>query len=305
VLAALAGNGLIAVTKFVAAAMTGSSAMFSEAVHSSVDTGNQALLLHGMRRAGRPPDRAHPFGHGREIYFWAFVVAIMLFATGAGVSLYEGIVKIRHPTPIVSPNVNYIVLALAIVFESGSWLIAFREFRARKGRRGYLAALRLSKDPSLFTVLMEDTAAVTGLLIALVGVWLAEALAMPVLDGVASVLIGLVLAAVAVFLASETKGLLIGEAAAPEVIADVRRLAAEDSGVERVNELLTMHLGPRDVLLNLSADFADTLTAAQVEDTIARLDARIRAAHPEIRRIFVEAERWRPRPAGAGEGAEG
>ncbi|MFQ5467825.1 MAG: cation diffusion facilitator family transporter, partial [Kiloniellaceae bacterium] len=269
-LAAMAGNGLIAVTKFVAAAMTGSSAMFSEAVHSTVDTGNQALLLYGMRRAGRPPDRAHPFGHGREIYFWAFVVAIMIFATGAGVSLYEGIIKIRNPEPIVSPHVNYIVLALAIVFESGSWLIAFREFRARKGRRGYFTALRLSKDPSLFTVLMEDTAAVAGLLIALVGVWLAETLNMPVLDGVTSVLIGLVLAAVAVFLAYETKGLLIGEAAAPEVVADVRRLVAADAGVERVNELLTMHLGPRDVLLNLSADFADTLSAAQVEDTIAR-----------------------------------
>lgn len=304
VIAALVGNGLIAVTKYGAAAFTGSSAMFSEAVHSTVDTGNQALLLYGMKRASRPPDRKHPFGYAPEIYFWAFVVAILIFATGAGVSIYEGVQKIRHPEPITSPHVNYIVLGLAIVFEGVAWTIAFREFRKTAVHASYLASLRASKDPAIFTVLLEDTAAMLGLIVALVGVVLAELLDLPVLDGVASVIIGVILAAIAIFLAYETKALLIGEAAAPGVVTSVRRLVGAEEGIRRINEVLTMHLGPNDILLNLSVDFQPTLTADQVERTITQLEKAIQAEHPDITRVFIEAERWRPgalppAPAGA------
>ncbi len=290
VIAAFIGNGLIAVTKFGAAALTGSSAMFSEAVHSVVDTGNQALMLYGIKRARRPADARYPFGYGRELYFWAFIVAILIFATGAGVSVYEGVSKIRHPEPVTDAYINYIVLGFAIVFEGGSFWVAFREFNRVKGGRGYLAAVQVSKDPALFTVLLEDAAALVGLVIAFLGIGLAEVLDLPALDGVASVLIGLMLAGVAVLLAYETKGLLIGEAADPEVIAKVRRIVGAEHGVDRINQILTMHMVPRDVLLNLSLDFRSTLTSDQVEAEVARLERHIKAAFPEITRIFIEAE---------------
>lgn len=304
VIAALVGNGLIAVTKYAAAAFTGSSAMFSEAVHSTVDTGNQALLLYGMKRASRPADRKHPFGYAPELYFWAFVVAILIFATGAGVSIYEGVEKIRHPEPITSPYVNYIVLALAIAFEGVAWTIAFREFRKTANHASYFASIRASKDPAIFTVLLEDTAAMLGLIVALVGIALAQLLDLPVLDGVASVVIGIILAVIAVFLAYETKALLIGEAAAPGVVAGVRRLVGAEAGILRINEVLTMHMGPQDVLLNLSVDFRPELSSDQVEATITHLEGAIQGEYPEITRVFIEAERWRPgslRPATAPE----
>jgi cation diffusion facilitator family transporter len=290
VIAAFFGNGLIAVTKFVAAAFTGSSAMFSEAVHSVVDTGNQALLLYGMKRAEHPADETHPFGYGRELYFWAFVVAIMIFATGAGVSIYEGIHKLSAPEPITDVYINYIVLGLAMVFEGVTWYIAFREFRRRKGRRTYFRALQHSKDPGLFTVLMEDTAAMLGLVIALVGVFLADTLGIPELDGVASILIGVVLALIAAFLAYETKALLIGESASPEVVAGVRRILGQERGIWRVNEILTMHMGPQDVLLNLSVDFHSGLSSDHVEASITALEQKIKKDFPEIVRVFIEAQ---------------
>ena len=214
--AALAGNLLIAATKFTAAFFTGSSAMLSEGVHSLVDTGNGGLLLFGLHRAGRPPDRTHPFGHGRELYFWSFVVAILVFALGAGVSFYEGVAHIRHPEPASNVAVNYVVLGLSMVFEGGAWLIALKEFRRSKGRMGYYEAIRKSKDPSVFTVLFEDSAALLGLVIALVAITAAHLMEMPVLDGVGSIGIGLVLAATATLLARECKGLLMGEAASPD-----------------------------------------------------------------------------------------
>ncbi len=290
VVAAFIGNALIAVTKFVAAALTGSSAMFSEAVHSVVDTGNQALMLYGMRRAERPADARHPFGYGRELYFWAFIVAILIFATGAGVSIYEGVSRIRHPEPVTDAYINYIVLGLAMVFEGGSFWVAFREFKKVKGGRGYLAAVRVSKDAALFTVLLEDAAALLGLGIALVGIALAEALALPVLDGVASVLIGLMLAGVALLLAYETKGLLIGEAADPAVVDELRRILVARHGIDGINEILTMHMGPRDVLLTLSLDFRSNLSSDEIEAEVTRLERQIKAAIPEITRIFIEAE---------------
>jgi cation diffusion facilitator family transporter len=292
IFAALAGNSLIAVTKFGAAAFTGSSAMFSEAIHSAVDTGNQTLLLLGLKRAARPADERHPFGYGREIYFWAFIVAILLFSLGAGVSIYEGVEKIAHPVPVKDAYVNYIVLGLAILFEAGSWWVAVREFNLTRGRRGYLEAVQVSKDPSIFTVLLEDTAALMGLVVALVGIGLADLLDLPVLDGVASLVIGGILALAAVVLAYETKGLLIGEAADPEVIAGVRRVVDADGKIVRVNEILTTHLGPADVLVNVSIDFRDDLSAREVEAAISDMERAIKADFPSVNRVFIEAQSW-------------
>ena len=291
--AALAGNGAIAVTKFFAASITGSSAMLSEAIHSVVDTGNQGLLLYGIRRAKRPADPQHPFGYSMELYFWTFVVAILIFAVGAGISAYEGIIKLMNPHPVTSPHINYIVLGLAMVFEAGAWWIAFREFRRSKGSLGYLAAVRRSKDPTVFTVLFEDSAAMLGLIAAFLGIALGQALDMPELDGVASIVIGVILALTAALLAYESKGLLIGEGADPQVVAGVREIVQTKQGIERVNELLTMHLGPQDVLLTLSLDFEDRLSAGDVEAAITELEDLIKLAFPQISRVFIEAQSWK------------
>ncbi|HHH36440.1 MAG TPA: cation transporter [Gammaproteobacteria bacterium] len=302
--AALAGNLLIAITKFVAAAVTGSSAMLSEGIHSLVDTGNQVLLLHGMRQAGKPPDARFPFGYGKEIYFWSFVVAILIFAVGAGVSVYEGVVHLRHPVAMENPLVNYVVLGLAMAFEGVSWLIALKEFSRAKGRWGYVEAVHRGKDPTLFVVLFEDSAAMLGLLLALAGVGLSHWTGQPWFDGLASILIGCILGGTAVWLAYETKGLLIGESANERVVAGIRAIAGEFPQVSHVNEVLTMHMGPDDILVNLSIDFRDDLSAGELEEVIARLDARIKAAFPEVKRVFVEAEARRTlrasttRPAG-------
>ena len=291
--AALFGNGAIAVTKFIAASITGSSAMLSEAIHSVVDTGNQGLLLYGIRRAKRPADPQHPFGYSMELYFWTFVVAILIFAVGAGISAYEGIIKLMNPHPVTSPHINYIVLGLAMVFEAVAWWIAFREFRRTKGSLGYLAAVRRSKDPTVFTVLFEDSAAMLGLIAAFLGIALGQALDMPELDGVASIIIGVILALTAALLAYESKGLLIGEGADPQVVAGVREIVRDKQGIERVNELLTMHLGPEDVLLTLSLDFNDRLSAGDVEVAITELEDLIKSAFPQISRVFIEAQSWK------------
>ncbi len=288
--AALVGNFLIAVTKFAASLVTGSSAMLSEAIHSLVDTGNQILLLYGLRRARRPADEKHPFGYGMELYFWAFVVAILIFGLGAGVSFYEGVHRMMAPEPITRPIVNYIVLGLALVFEGGSWCVALQEFRKAKGRRSYFEAVRHSKDPSLFTVLFEDSAAMAGLLVALIGIAAADLFDLPVLDGAASVGIGLILAGTAALLAFECKGLLIGEAAQGEVVAGIREIIAAMPGVSARNELLTMHLGPSDVLVNLSLDFADGLTSEAVEAKISEMETAIKTRFPEVTRVFIEAQ---------------
>lgn len=288
--AALVGNTLIAATKFAASAFTGSSAMLSEAIHSLVDTGNQILLLYGIRRAQQPADARHPFGHGREEYFWAFVVAILIFGLGSGISFYEGLHGIADPHPIEKAHVNYIVLGLAMLFEGGAWWIAFREFRRGVGKGGWLAEIRHSKDPAKFTVLFEDSAAMMGLVAALVGVGLAQALDMPVLDGVAALSIGAILAVTAALLAYECKGLLIGEAASPEVVRDVKRIVRDQEGILSINEMLTMHLGPQDVLVNLSLDFTGGMSADDVEAMISALERSVKTAHPEVKRIFIEAQ---------------
>ncbi|HYU42871.1 MAG TPA: cation diffusion facilitator family transporter [Vicinamibacteria bacterium] len=307
--AALLGNLLVAATKFAAAALTGSSAMLSEAVHSLVGTGNEVLLLHGLRRAARPADQAHPFGHGREIYFWSFVVALSVFALGAGVSVYEGILHIRDPEPIIRPAVNYVVLALALVFEGASWRVAFKEFRGEKGEQSFLEAARRSKDPTTFMVLFEDTAAVLGILIALAGTVAAEVLDRPVLDGVASIGIGILLALVAAFLARESKGLLIGEPAQSEVTDAICAIVAGEPGIEGANGLFTVHVGPRQVVAGISVDFRDDLTARQVEDIVAAMESRVRKAHPEIVSLMIKPQSaaafekaLRPHDEGEGEG---
>lgn len=291
IFAALAGNSLIAITKFIAAGYTGSSAMVSEGIHSLVDTGNQGLLLFGMKQAKRPADERFPFGHGKEIYFWSFVVAILIFALGAGISIYEGISHILHPTQVKNPMVNYIVLGLAILFEGWAWYFALREFKKTKGEMGYVEAVQNGKDPTMFVVLFEDSAALLGLFIALIGIFLGQFTGIAQFDGIASVLIGVVLAATAIWLAYETKGLLIGESANQSVVNGIREIANQSQYKKNVNEVLTMHMGPEFILVNLSIDFSDTASADDVETEIAKIDQRIKAAYPLVKRVFVEAEK--------------
>jgi len=290
--AALIGNLAIAATKFAAASYTGSSAMVSEAIHSVVDSGNQWLLLHGLRRARQAPDEKHPFGYGMELYFWTFVVAILVFAVGAGVAFYEGVVKILAPHPITDNYVNYIVLGLALLIESIPFGVALKAFLMQKGGQGVFAAIRRSKDPTLFTVLFEDTAAMLGLVVAIVGIALADFLDVPLLDGVASIAIALILAGTAILLAYESKGLLIGEGVHPETKAAIQAVLRSDPRIAVTNEILTMHLGPEDVLVNLSVDFRDALSSAEVEDAISELETTIKTKFPVIRRVFIEAQNW-------------
>ncbi len=291
--AALAGNVLVAATKLIAASITGSSAMLSEAVHSLVDCGNEVLLLYGMRRAARQPDAQHPLGYGRELYFWSFIVALLVFALGAGVSIYEGIGHILHPEPISKPLVNYIVLALAGVFETGSWVVSLRQFREAKGALGYYEAFRRSKDPPSFMVLFEDSAAIAGILIAGLGTFAAVRLGDPRLDGLASILIGAVLAVIALLLARESKSLLIGEHADARLVESILRIAAGEKSVTRANGVLTMQLAPDQIVAALSLDFEDHLTAAQIEDAVADMERLVRTAHPEIVALFVKPQTHR------------
>ena len=290
VIAAMAGNGLIAVAKIIATVVTGSSAMLSEAVHSIVDTGNQALLLWGIKRSSKPADERHPFGYGMELYFWTFVVAILIFAIGAGVSLYEGFSKINNPQQVKYIYINYIVLGFAMIFEGGAWIVAFREFRKRKGKLGYLKAMQVSKDPTVFTVLFEDSAAMLGLFAAFIGLLLTQWLGNPVYDALASIVIGLILSFTAMLLAYESKGLLIGEAASREVVSSIIDIVKGKSEILSINEILTMHMGPEDVLLNISLDFHDNISSGEVEKTITQLEIQIKKKHPEIARIFIEAQ---------------
>ena len=290
VIAALIGNLLIALTKFVAAAFTGSSAMLSEGVHSLVDTGNEVLLLYGMHRAARPPDLAHPLGHGRELYFWSFVVAVLIFAIGAGVSAYEGVMHILAPEAMENASANYVVLIISVVFEGISWTIALRAFDRERGSLGYLEAIKKSKDPTTYTVLVEDSVALIGLLIAFLGISAAQLFHDPRLDGVASIAIGLLLGAVAIFLARESKNLLIGEPALPEVREAILRIASADKAIRKVNGVITTQLGPDQVIAALSAEFADHLTADDIEACVERIEAAIRGDTPEVTTLFVKPQ---------------
>lgn len=291
VFAALAGNLLIFITKFAAAAITGSSAMFSEGIHSLVDTGNQVLLLHGMRQARKPPDNRFPFGHGKEVYFWSFAVAILVFAVGAGVSTYEGIINtFLHPRPVERPMVNYAVLGFALIFEGVSWFFAFTEFSRTKGKWNYIEAVHRGKDPTIFVVLFEDSAALLGIVVAFFGVLLSHLTGIEEFDGIASIIIGLILGGTAVWLAYETKGLLIGESANEKVVNGIREIVAAAEGVDHVNEVLTMHMGPDFILVNISIDFRDDIPAGELEVVIAKLDRQIKQSFANVKRVFVEAE---------------
>jgi cation diffusion facilitator family transporter len=308
VVAAIIGNVVIAAIKFVAGSITGSSAMISEGIHSLVDTGNGGLLYHGLNRGARPADEHHPFGHGMEVYFWSLIVAVSIFGIGGGMSIYEGINHIRHPITLHDPTLNSVVLALAVVFESLSFSVAWRAFRGTRGTRRTLSAIHHGKDPSLFTVLFEDTAALLGLSVAFVGVFLSHKLDLPVLDGLASVVIGCILVTAAMWLAYESRSLLVGEAADPEMVAGLRRIVLSDPAVTGLGVVLTMHLGPEDVLLNIEVQFTPGLPAEEIHAAVHRIEEAINGPYPEVSRIFIEVEALRGAAATAarvGDGAPG
>ena len=288
--AALIGNLLIAATKGVAATITGSSAMLSEAVHSAVDTGNALLLLYGLHRAAKPPDQRHPFGYGRELYFWCFVVALLVFALGAGVSIYEGVSHLRDPEPITRPEVNYIVLGLAFLFESGSWWFGWKSFSASRRGGSLWSSITDSKDPTSFMVLFEDSAALLGIVIAAIATFLSVQLGDPRIDGAASILIGVILALVALVLGRESKELLIGERASPELSAAIRETASEEACVVEVVDIITSQLAPNQVIATLGVVIDENLHVAEVEQLIYRIEKEIRARHPQLFRVFVRPQ---------------
>lgn len=287
IIAALAGNLAVAVSKFVAYAFTGSSAMLTEAIHSAVDSGNQALLILGLRRSARPPDAAHPFGYGMEVYFWSFVVALLIFALGGAASIWEGLHKLRDPEPMSRPWINFLVLGLAILFEGASFAVALKSFNAQRRGVALLSAIHRSKDPNLFAVLLEDGAALIGLCIALLGVGLSVALRQPWADGAASIAIGLLLVLVAVFLANETRSLLTGEAASPRLIAEVKRQLAADGRFVAEGEVLSLHLGPDDILLAVTAQVDRRLDRRQAETALDEAAEKIRALDERIGKVLL------------------
>jgi cation diffusion facilitator family transporter len=288
---AIAANVAIAVTKFIVAGVTGSSAMLSEGVHSLVDTGNGALLLVGLKRSQQPPSQRHPFGHGKELYFWSLIVAVLIFGVGGGVSLLEGVMHVRHPSPLEDPHWNYIVLALAGVFEGASFLLALRQFKRERGDRPFWKALRASKDPATYTVLAEDAAALLGLGIAALGVFVSHRFDMPRVDGMASIAIGLLLAGVAILLIRESRGLLVGEGVSPETAQAIRAIAGAEPGVREVGRVLSMYVGPEDLLITLDLTFAPDVPASEVAAAIRRIEKVVRERFPPVRRIFLEPVR--------------
>jgi len=284
---ALAANLGIAVSKFAAAAITGSSAMLTEGVHSVVDSTNQLLLMWGRRAAKRPPDRLHPFGYGRELYFWSFVVAVLVFSLGAGVSVYEGIIHITNPEPAVSPLVAYIVLLIAFVLEGWSTIEAFHDFRKAKGELSWFQAVRQSKDPPAFIVLLENGAAMAGIIAAAVGLMISQLTGNPFYDGAASVVIGIILGLTAMLLAYESKGLLIGEAADPVLVEELRSLAGGCRGVVGVGHVLTLHSSPDQITVMMNVDFRDDMLAGEVERIVCHVEEEARRRWPAVRRLFV------------------
>ena len=287
---ALLGNLIIAVAKFIGAFITSSAAMLSEAVHSVVDTLNEILLLYGLKKSQQPPDEEHPFGYGRELYFWSFIVALLVFALGAVVSIYQGVHHIFEPEPISSPFINYVILVVAFLCEGFSWLTALKGFRKYKGNMGYFEAFRKSKDPTTFTVLFEDSAALVGLVIAFLGVFLSHYYHAPTLDGIASILIGCILAIVAFLMARETKGLLMGESADPALPKHILELVQQDHAVLYANGVLTQQMGAHQVIASLSLEFKDNLTSDEIEACVNRLETRVKHLHPEIVGLFIKPQ---------------
>lgn len=291
ILAALAANLGIAVAKFIAAGISGSSSMLTEGFHSVIDSLNQILLLYGQKRGKQPPDEEHPFGYGRELYFWAFVVAILIFAVGAGISVYEGYEHFIHPEELSNPTLNYIVLGVAFALEGSSWFIAMREFNATRGSAGWWQSIRESKDPAGFIILFEDSAALAGLIIAATGIWASHFFSDARLDGIASIAIGLVLALVAILLAREAKGLLIGEGADAAVVAKVRKIVDRYPDITTVNHVRTIHTAPQRIFVAISADFRDTLSMGEAEILIEAIETELKAALPQLSSIYIRPER--------------
>ncbi|HEX5420281.1 MAG TPA: cation diffusion facilitator family transporter [Gammaproteobacteria bacterium] len=291
--AAFAGNVVIAAAKFVAAFVTGSSAMMAEGFHSTVDATNNVLMLFGIRRSSRAPTAEHPFGFGKELYFWSLIVAVVIFGIGGGVSIYEGGVRLVHPEPLGEPIWNYGVLLISLLADGATLVFAYREFRPHQGRRGIWQGIRKSKDPTKFTVVLEDGAATIGIVIAAAGVALTQWTHEPRYDAAASVLIGLLLCTIALILAVESKGLLLGESAAEETIEAIRRIVEQDADVVGVRNILTMHLGPAELLLNLDVQFDQELGFAEIAKAIERLESAIRRGHAEVKQIFIEARALR------------
>ncbi len=295
---AIAANVAIAATKLVVAGITGSSAMLSEGIHSSVDTFNGMLLLVGIRLSQRPATPEHPFGHGKELYFWSLIVAVLIFGLGGGVSFYEGVQHIRHPQPLHDPTWNYVVLGVAALFESISFTIALREFLRQADGAPFWEAIHRSKDPTTYTVLAEDSAALAGLAIAALGIWLSHRLDMPVLDGAASLLIGVLLAGVATFLTWQSRDLLIGEGIRPETARAIRSMALAVPGVRDVGRILSMYMGPDDALVTMDLDFDEGTAAADAALAIADIERQVRRRFPMIKRLFIESgsaplqQRW-------------
>jgi len=286
---AIAANLAIAATKFVVGNHTGSSSMLSEGIHSLVDTGNGLLLLVGVRLSAREATPEHPFGYGKEIYFWGLIVAILIFGLGGGLSVYEGLSHVMRPEPMRNPGWNYFVLAAAAVFEGTSLSIAFREFQRERAGRPFWQALHGSKDPTTYTVLAEDSAALLGLALAAIGIYASQRFDNPALDGMASVAIGVLLAGVAVLLVRESRGLLVGEGLRPDTIATLRGVIEAHPLVRRVGRMLSMYIGAEDVLLTLDVQFAPEASAAEVAHAVAELENEISTRYPRINRIYIEA----------------
>jgi len=287
---AIGANVAIAASKFVAAFFTGSSAMLSEGIHSLVDSGNGVLILYGIHQSAKPADARYPFGRSKELYFWALIVAVLVFSVGGGMSFYEGIKHLQEPAPLGDPTWNYWVLGLSLVFESISCFLAFKAFNAERGDKGFWVSIRSSKDPAVFAILLEDLAALLGLVIALTGVVAGHLLHDPRLDGAASIGIGLLLVGVAIFLIYKTKGLLVGEGVDEATLTELNRILNAHDAVRQTGAPLTMYLGPADIILALDVEFKKSLSASEVERAIDQLQDDVRAAHPEFKRIFVEAK---------------
>jgi cation diffusion facilitator family transporter len=297
VFGAIAANVAIAAMKFVGAAATGSSAMLSEGIHSLVDTGDGVLLLVGMHLAGRPADERHPFGYGKELYFWSLIVAVMIFGVGGGVSIYEGILRLLEPKPLEDAGWSYAILGAAAVFEGASLAIAVRQFRRSIGDAPFWASLGSSKDPTLYTVIAEDSAALAGLATAAIGVFASHALGMPAFDAGASIVIGLLLCGVSSLLVVQARRLLVGEAVGTEMAESIRAIAQAEPTVHRAGWPLTMHLGPDDVLLALDAEFKTGVPAEEVSRAVYRIEDAVRQRFPEIGRIYIESRRVSQRDA--------
>jgi len=287
---ALIANLLISITKFVAAAVTGSSAMISEGIHSLVDTGNEVLLLYGMKRSKKPADSTRPFGYGKELYFWSFIVSVLIFAVGGGISFYEGVTHIQHPEQMQDPKWNYIVLAFAFVFDGISFITAVKEFNKQRGSIPFWKYVRISKDPSTFVVVFEDAADVLGLIVAFLGVFLGHYLNNPYFDGAASIIIGILLTFISVMLARESRSLLMGESADAELLGEIRKIVEQDHSIKVTQDQLSMYMAPEELLLLLKVRFEGDQDGNQIVASIQRIRQEIQKNFPDVKQIYIEPE---------------